>query len=475
MKIKKFLKVISLESKGVRYRVIIAYSLAAVIPLLVATYLASTYIFPDTENMLRVSATLLITLAIAVFGFSLLREMVDSIIRMARQAHIISDGDNDMILEVKREDEIGQIATSINALVKKIKDAMAELGSYGAKAKRIDAEIHKDVIVMSELLNIVNLISAGKKLDEIFDFAIKKVVELNGITDSFLLMLDEEKGCFSIEAAEGPNALSVGSKSYPQHEGLMHMMSKKLEPLVFSSKEASDKELEAFKSDVKLINGILAPITAGNRLVGFLAAGNNYKSFEFIQEDLDIVDIFVKHLGVAVENELLAEHKSEYTATDDLTGVYNKSYILNRLDEELSRAIVYQRPCSFVMFDVDNFRAYREVCGCIAAEQALKDIASVLNECTTEVDKVARFEEDIFAIVLPEKNKRDAVKTAEDLRRRVESLDMHTEKQGNVFKLTISGGVSENPIDGADSRQLMEKAREFLSNAKSKGKNKIAS
>jgi len=424
--------------------------------------------------MLWVSASLLITLAIAVFGLSLLKEMVNSIIRIARQAHIISEGDTDIQIEIQREDEIGQIARSLNMLVRKIKDAMAELGSYGAKAKRIDFDIHRNVLTMSGLLNIVNLISSGKELDEIFEFILEKVVELEAVTDAFLLMADDEKQAFVGECAKGPNVSTLTSKSYPQDKDFMGRIAKGSAPFIFDSKsKADDKEAAGFSKQVNMINVCLLPITARGRLLGFLAAGNTAKGFEFSQDMLNILDIFAKHIGVAVENELLTEQPAEQAITDRLTGIYNKAYILNRLREELGRALVYQRPCSFVMFDVDNFRAYRQICGGMAAEQALKDIAAILNEHTSEVDKVARFEEDLFAIVLPEKNKRDAIRMAEDLRRRIEGQDIRTEKQGTIFKLTVTGGVSENPIDGSTCEELLKKARDIVKKAKSEGKNSV--
>ena len=475
MKIKNFFKAMSLESQGIRYRVIIAYCLAAVIPLLVATYLATTYVFPDTKNMLWVSSSLLITLAIAIFGLSLLREMVNSIIRIARQAYIISDGDSDIQIEIQREDEIGQIARSINMLVQKIKDSMAELGSYGAKAKRIDVEIHKNVLTMSGLLNIINLISSGSKLDEVSEFVLDKVVELEGVTDAFILMIDEDKQAFVVEQAKGPNVSNMTSKSYQQNKGLIGRIAKKANPFVLDSKTKTDKEIDEFIKGINIANIGLLPITARGTLLGFLAAGNTSKGFAFSQDSLDTLDIFAKHVGVAAENELLATQPAEYAVTDDLTGIYNKAYILNRLKEELHRALVYQRPCSFLMLDVDNFRAYREICGGMAAEQALKHIAEILNEHTSEVDKVARFEEDMFAVVLPEKNKRDAVKTAEELRRRIEAQDIRTERQGTIFKLTVSGGVSENPIDGSTYEELLKKATDSVKKAKSEGKNRIQS
>lgn len=84
---------------------------------------------------------------------------------------------------------------------------------------------------------------------------------------------------------------------------------------------------------------------------------------------------------------------------------------------------------------------------------------------------MARVGDNEFAVVLPEKNKRQAQDIAEVTREKIESgfikeQDMHK-------RLTISGGVSENPLDGIVADELISKAKELLNLAKVQGKNRI--
>ncbi|GAJ18522.1 unnamed protein product [marine sediment metagenome] len=73
-------------------------------------------------------------------------------------------------------------------------------------------------------------------------------------------------------------------------------------------------------------------------------------------------------------------------------------------------------------------------------------------------------------MLLPEKNKKEAYRIAEEVRKRVEKLNLELEKEAY---LTISGGVSENPLDGSTAAELTKKAANSVSIAKSQGKNKI--
>jgi diguanylate cyclase (GGDEF)-like protein len=84
---------------------------------------------------------------------------------------------------------------------------------------------------------------------------------------------------------------------------------------------------------------------------------------------------------------------------------------------------------------------------------------------------VARIGDNEFAIVLPEKNKRRAQEVAEDIRKKVESV--FSKEQDVNKRLTMSGGVSENPLDGIVAEELFAKARGLLDLAKTEGKNRI--
>ena len=84
--------------------------------------------------------------------------------------------------------------------------------------------------------------------------------------------------------------------------------------------------------------------------------------------------------------------------------------------------------------------------------------------------RAGRVDRDTFALILPETNKKGALEIAEMLRRRIENLKLSSEEDD---RLTASGGVSENPLDGACLDDIIKSAEGALTKAKRKGKNKI--
>ena len=87
----------------------------------------------------------------------------------AVKAKIIAKGDLSREIEVQGEDEIGELGATLNILSRRIRENVDELKSYGERTKEINMEISKKVLVLSNLLQIGNLISQGSPLDDILN------------------------------------------------------------------------------------------------------------------------------------------------------------------------------------------------------------------------------------------------------------------------------------------------------------------
>ena len=226
-----------------------------------------------------------------------------------------------------------------------------------------------------------------------------------------------------------------------------------------------------FLAKFQVKNCLAMPIYLRNSVKAVLGIANNREDFSYNKDDIELLDLFSKQIAVAIENDILAHRIDKLEIKDALTGLYNRFFIEGRLQEEISRAIVYQRPCAFIIFDIDNFKNYREKFGLIYAESALKKIAALMRDCITEVDRAGRTGDDEFSLILPEKNKRQAQEVAETICKRIQ--DLFYADQDKSKCLTCSAGVSENPLDGVEAAQLAAKSRELLEKAKANGKNKV--
>jgi len=457
--------------RGLRYKLMVAFSLMSIIPLLVCTYIASIYVFPQLDNILDVSAVVLLSAVIAILGLALAKRMIDPVIEMAIEAKVIAEGEYDRRIAVQRDDEIGQLGESINVMTQRIKSNLDELKTYGQKTREINMEIHKKVLALSSLLQIGDVISSGTiDLSASLELAVQKAATIFDAGYGALYLSKSDGEEFMLKTSYNLKNEKLEGLVVRAGQGLLGKAVHDHSVVVIDAGTKRSGDIENFKAlyDADSLLGI--PMFSGRKNMGLLLIGSGGDNFKFKSDDIDLVKVFAKQMTIAIENDLLLRRAEELEIRDDLTELYNKNYIMTRLEEEIKRAIFYQRPCSFIIFNIDNFRAFRESKGEILAEEVIRKVAKFIKDNTDPTGKAARTGGDEFAMLLPERNKKAAVRIAEEIRRKIEAAKF---LKDNGTELTVSGGVSENPIDGATAEELFKKAAESLRHAKSLGKNRV--
>jgi len=451
----KILKDMSMFPKGLRYKTMIAFSLMSLIPILVCAWFVITYIFPNINlffglTLSNISFILVISIFISLLGLYLTREMIDPVIKMAGDAKTIAEGDFSRLIDIRREDEVGDLSRSLNLMTQKIKENMEELKTYGEKTKMINIEINKKVVALSGLLQIGNLISSSEALNNILGFIMQKISDIENDSAVVLLLAKEETKEYSVSSICNIEETRVSGLKFKQSELNADMLAAKL----------------------GLKNITTLPVTIAGRLMGMLVVGNNEQGFVFAEEEKELLKVFAKQIAISVENDILARKSKELAVRDEATGLYNENYMKARLDEEIKRAVIYQRPCGYLFVDIDGFKDFYAAYGEAKSSAVLREMAVILKSSVTEIDRVGRLGEDRFAVILPEKNKRQSVNIAEEIRKRIEDGLGRSARADK--KITASIGVSENPIDGSTVAELMEKAEKLARNAKALGKNRVA-
>ncbi len=466
-------KSFSLVPGGLRRKLMASFALMAIIPLLVSVYFITAYIFTYRETIWDVSLITFITVIVALLGFELMREIISSVITLAIDAKVIAEGDLERKIEVKREDEIGSLESSLNLMTNRLRENMSEIQSYGDKIRSINIDINKKVMVLSGLLQIGNTMSTTPQLDMVIPLIVNWLAQVINADKVFLMMVDRKTGELVAKFASNVDSKDMERLRTRLGDGFIGRVASKNERVIIDSSRRPTKATEDFTKQFNMKNASLIPISSRGKIVGLVGVGNNLPDFSYQEDDLEVLNIFARQIAIAIENDWLLKRTQELAIQDELTGLYNESYMRERLSEEIKRAIMYQRPCAFVMLNIDDFKKFQKDNTELAGEAVLKKVAEILKENVEEIDKVARTIDDNFAIVLPEKNKGEAKEIAKKIRKRIEKFHFPGERTQPSGRLTISGGVSANPIDGITSEDLINKAIVRLIKAKKEGKNRI--
>ena len=157
---------------------------------------------------------------------------------------------------------------------------------------------------------------------------------------------------------------------------------------------------------------------------------------------------------------------------DSLTGLYNRRYMEETLDREISRALREKRCLGIIMVDVDGFKLINDTFGHALGDAVLGRVADMLFRHTRKSDVACRFGGDELILILPECALEDAVLRAQALRRLTEETSFLFD-DADVGRVTLSMGVSALPEHGATAAELISAADKALYAAKQGGRNRV--
>jgi GGDEF domain-containing protein len=110
--------------------------------------------------------------------------------------------------------------------------------------------------------------------------------------------------------------------------------------------------------------------------------------------DGDIIRLGRTVLKFLTNTNLEVDYHTEVyklSTTDALSGCYNKRYLINQLERDLSRALRYKRSLSVLLFDIDHFKLLNDTLGHIAGDAALVTVAQRVRDVIRRADTLARY------------------------------------------------------------------------------------
>lgn len=169
--------------------------------------------------------------------------------------------------------------------------------------------------------------------------------------------------------------------------------------------------------------------------------------------------------------EDLINELNDKVIKDDLTKIYNRRYINERLPVDINKSILENKPLSIIMCDIDYFKSINDKYGHAIGDRVLHDFAQLIsNNIRKDMDWVGRYGGEEFLITLNNTSLENAYNAAEKIRRIVEETTF-TYDALNI-NITASFGVKENTNNNKDVDELIKTVDSNLYKAKSEGRNK---
>jgi two-component system cell cycle response regulator len=190
-------------------------------------------------------------------------------------------------------------------------------------------------------------------------------------------------------------------------------------------------------------------------------------------EDLEarIAQLQHENIDLIMKNRVLAE----VSARDSLTGLYNRWYVMEKIESEMNRSLRHGSPVALLMLDIDHFKRINDSFGHAAGDSVLKSFGQVLRESCRVYDVPGRYGGEEFCVVLPETRIGNTTAVAERIRQRL--AESRFDVGGDHVAITASMGIAgmDSVADEGlvSSAALIERADRALYSAKHRGRDRI--
>jgi diguanylate cyclase (GGDEF)-like protein len=204
--------------------------------------------------------------------------------------------------------------------------------------------------------------------------------------------------------------------------------------------------------------------------MGFVLGATDYINKPF---SAAVVKLRVKN-QIQIINQMRLIHN--ISITDALTGIGNRRFFYTQLEQEWQRSLRQQTPISFMMLDIDHFKAYNDTHGHIQGDAVLREVAQIiLSSLSRAIDKAARWGGEEFAIILPDTAIDGAKTVAERIRCAVEQHNFMLDESSST-NITVSIGIISSTPKRSNEYTLenyVSDADKALYHAKATGRNRV--
>ncbi|RYZ94810.1 MAG: sensor domain-containing diguanylate cyclase, partial [Proteobacteria bacterium] len=241
-----------------------------------------------------------------------------------------------------------------------------------------------------------------------------------------------------------------------------------LETIPHAQEERARLQVEANGEEQDVAVAALR-ITQGARTIGTIHLINKDPNFKLNVYEANFLKNLASQVSVILENRAL-----QYTSqVDSLTQLYNRSFLVSKLQEELVRSSRTSLPLSFLILDVDHFKKINDRFGHQGGDEALITLSSLLKTTARNTDFICRYGGEEIAIILPDTPLAGAEIFANNVRAAIESHPFLLNGL-EPTQVTVSIGVtSHTPADPLILEAMIGRADTALYEAKRTGRNRV--
>jgi diguanylate cyclase (GGDEF)-like protein len=362
-------------------------------------------------------------LVAVLLGFSSVRTVTAPVKKLREAALAVTGGALETIVDVKRRDELGELADAFNTMTRGLRER----------------EGMKVTLALSETLEL------------------KEVLER--LLDSLGRAVRFEEASVLVETRDGMDVIvSRGPRGKDK--------SQRIVPTAAHVERAVTTHLPALNDGRQMM---ALPLIQRGVVIGVVCLESHHA---YTDAEVRLTQSLTQPAAMAVENARLFDEVQRLATLDGLTGTHNRRHFMDLAQREYDNARRFGHPLTAMMLDVDHFKRINDRHGHHVGDQVLRILAERCRTALRSVDVLGRYGGEEFAILLPGSTQHNAASVlAERIRRRVADEPIRTD--AGAVKVTVSVGVAELDEEMRNPGDLFKRADAALYEAKQAGRNRV--
>jgi diguanylate cyclase (GGDEF)-like protein/PAS domain S-box-containing protein len=328
--------------------------------------------------------------------------------------------------------------------------------------KELEAH-NQEIILLGEMSNILQ---ACLTIEEAYNTVAHLIAQLFPNMAGAVFVISNSKQLVSAVASWGDASTTTEMLFTPKEcwglrRGRSHLMESSHNPINCQHSHHNSPNVES----------LCVPMMAQGEALGVLyLSATETGIITKVKQQLAIT--VAEQIALAFANLKLHEALQQQSIRDPLTSLFNRRYLEESLEREISRAERKQHSVGIIMLDVDHFKRFNDNFGHDAGDTMLRELGIFIKKSIRASDIACRFGGEELIIIFPEASLEVTVQRAEEIREGIKHLNLHSRHQ-QLGTITLSLGVAIFPQHGATGEMVIQAADSALYQAKAQGRDRV--
>lgn len=328
--------------------------------------------------------------------------------------------------------------------------------------------------VVNHLMSNVNTLLLSQDKETLYRNILEIATDLSSACQGSIMLMNNIGTHLKIVQTKGLDAEIARSLELQVGVGIAGTVAKSGNPLLVQDVEKDRRVAMPNRYRFKSKSLISVPLKISDKVIGVINLSDKANSPSFSRTDLSKLTQFTVIASMVIERMYLLEEARRLeglSLIDHLTGIYNRRFLSNRMEEELNRSMRHGLQLSVLFIDLDHFKNYNDRYGHMAGDEALMKTTDIIKAALREMDIFVRYGGEEFCVLLPDTCKLSSLLVAERIRTEIEKERFAVPAGIRSTKLTVSLGIASFPEDGTTIASLIHASDQALYQAKANGRN----